>query len=84
MNSVHGRHFVLMEDGRLQTSDKIMGQGRGDHIATIQEAGAYSRVSRRVRQGAQATMTSTMTRPRTGTLPLAGPAKFAGAGCARF
>ena len=27
--SVHGRHFVLVADGRLKTSDKIMGRGEG-------------------------------------------------------
>ena len=28
-NSVHGRHFVLVADGRLRASDKIMVRGRG-------------------------------------------------------
>ena len=27
MNSVHGRHFVLVADGRLRASDKITGRG---------------------------------------------------------
>ena len=28
-NSVHGHHFVLVADGRLRASDKIMVRGRG-------------------------------------------------------
>ena len=30
VNSVHGRHFVLMADGRLWASDKITVRGEGD------------------------------------------------------
>ena len=30
VNSVHGRHFVLVTDGRLRDSDKIVVQGEGE------------------------------------------------------
>ena len=29
VNSVHGRHFVVVADGRLRASDKIMRRGEG-------------------------------------------------------
>ena len=30
MNSVHGYHFALVADGRLEDGDKIRGWGRGE------------------------------------------------------